>query len=370
MKQLLRGLLVLSLVFFSCTNSQEKNKAPKARKGSATLIKKQVETNDPQRLSDYGFFKGDLAALLPAARVYSYTINTPLFSNYAEKARFIYLPQGKKMDLPQQGPLRFEEGTVLIKNFYYPVDEKLEPSKRRILETRLLLKEKTGWKPLNYLWNEEQNEAMLNYVGAKIDVAWKDKAGENHPLVYQVPNLNQCKNCHSRDNKISPIGVTAAQLNRQYEGVATAINQLDYFHQEGLFNGFTSAAAYEALPVWDAVLTASVEERAKAYLDANCAHCHSAQGSAKNSGLYLEYHQSNARRRGVYKPPIAAGKGSGDFQYDIVPGKPEASIFIYRVGSNDPAIRMPEIGRSVVHKEGLALLTQYIQELRTEDLGE
>ena len=370
MKQLLGGLLVVSMVFFSCSDSQEKNKAPKARKGSATLIKKQVETNDPQRLSDYGFFKGDLAALLPAARVYSYTINTPLFSNYAEKARFIYLPKGKKMDLPQQGPLRFEEGTVLIKNFYYPVDEKLEPSKRRILETRLLLKEKTGWKPLNYLWNEEQNEAMLNYVGAKIDVVWKDMTGKNHPLVYQVPNLNQCKNCHSRDNEISPIGVTAAQLNRQYEGVATAINQLDYFDQEGLFNHFTSAAAYEALPVWDAVLTASVEERAKAYLDANCAHCHSAQGSAKNSGLYLEYHQSNARRRGVYKPPIAAGKGSGDFQYDIVPGKPEASIFIYRVGSNDPAIRMPEIGRSVVHKEGLALLTQYIQELRTEDLGE
>ena len=370
MKQILGGLLLLSFVFYSCTDSQEKNKAPKARKGSSTLIKKQIETNDPQRLSAYGFFKGHLAALVPSDRVYSYTINTPLFSNYAEKARFIYLPQGNKIDIQRQGPLRFEEGAVLIKNFYYPADERMEDSKRRILETRLLIKEKTSWKPLNYLWNEEQSEAMLNYVGAKIDVVWKDKAGDSHSLVYQVPNLNQCKNCHSRDNVISPIGVTAAQLNRQYEGVATAINQLDYFDQQGLFNGFTSAAAYEALPVWDAVLTASVDQRAKAYLDANCAHCHSAQGSAKNSGLYLEYHQSNARRRGVYKPPIAAGKGSGDFQYDIVPGKPEASIFIYRVGSNDPAIRMPEIGRSVVHKEGIALLTQYIQELRTENLVE
>ena len=92
------------------------------------------------------------------------------------------------------------------------------------------------------------------------------------------------------------------------------------------------------MPVWDDALNFSVENRAKAYLDANCAHCHSAQGSAKNSGLYLNYHQKDRRKRGILKPPIAAGKGSGDFKYDIVPGHPEESIFIYRVGSNDPAI--------------------------------
>jgi hypothetical protein len=120
------------------------------------------------------------------------------------------------------------------------------------------------------------------------------------------------------------------------------------------------------MPVWDDALNFSVENRAKAYLDANCAHCHSAQGSAKNSGLYLNYHQKDRRKRGILKPPIAAGKGSGDFKYDIVPGHPEESIFIYRMSSNDPAIRMPEIGRSIVHQEGLSLLTQYIKGLQKE----
>ena len=87
------------------------------------------------------------------------------------------------------------------------------------------------------------------------------------------------------------------------------------------------------------------------------------QGSAKNAGLSLNYHEKDTRKRGVFKPPIAAGKGSGDYRYDIVPGKPQESILIYRVGSNDPAIRMPELGRSIVHQEGLTLLTEYIQEL-------
>ena len=157
--------------------------------------------------------------LIPADKVYPYAVNTPLFSNYAEKARFIYLPSGKKMALELHGPVRFDDGAVLIKNFYYPVDQTSPNDERELLETRLLIKEKDGWKPLNYLWNEDQTDAILNYVGAKIDMNWTNKNGEEKKVVYQVPNLNQCKNCHNRNNKISPIGVTAAQLNRQYEGV-------------------------------------------------------------------------------------------------------------------------------------------------------
>lgn len=113
------------------------------------------------------------------------------------------------------------------------------------------------------------------------------------------------------------------------------------------------------MPVWnDALLP--IDHRAKAYLDVNCAHCHSLEGSAKNSGLYLSYTQQNSRKRGVFKPPVAAGKGSGNLIYDIVPGHPEESILIYRMKSNDPSIRMPEIGRSTVHKEGIDLLEEYI----------
>jgi uncharacterized repeat protein (TIGR03806 family) len=360
-------VLACFLLCCACGRTEDKGVAPKARKATTTLIKKTIATDDPKLLSDYAFFKGELKDLTPTERVFPYAINTPLFSNYAEKARFIYLPQGESMDFTANGPFDFDPGAILIKNFFYHAIEGDIASPRRIIETRLLIKEEKGWKPLNYIWNEQQTNADLNYVGKNIAVSWEDAQGENKHVNYVVPNLNQCKNCHSSDNNIIPIGITAAQLNQRYTALQQEINQLDYFKQAGILTNFSSAAVYKPMPVWNDVLNASIEDRAKAYLDANCAHCHSAQGSAKNSGLYLNYHQKDQRKRGVLKPPIAAGKGSGDFKYDIVPCHPEESIFVYRMSSNDPAIRMPEIGRSIVHEEGLALLTQYIKDLKQKD---
>lgn len=362
-----RFLVFIGLFIVGCQQAPSKHTAPKARKVSSSGLIKATDRKDPQWLSSYGFFKGDMAALSPETNVYSYAVNTPLFSNYAKKERFVYLPEGKKINFKATGPLHFDSGAILIKNFLYPHDETDPESGYRLIETRLLINEDGTWKPLNYTWNEAQTDAELNYVGKTEKVQWKNHQGRLKKVNYVVPNINQCKNCHSVDNVISPIGVTAAQLNQRYRAVKEDINQLDYFKKQGFLTQFTSASDYDPMPVWNNVLTGSVENRAKAYLDANCAHCHSAQGSAKNSGLYLDYHQQDNRARGVFKPPIAAGKGSGDFQYDIVPGKPEESIFIYRVGSVDPAIRMPELGRSLVHEEGLALLTQYIKELRVDD---
>jgi uncharacterized repeat protein (TIGR03806 family) len=356
-------VFVALVAMYSCGQKEHKRTAPVARKANITLKGKTIETNALKQLSDYGFFKGQLAELNPSEHVYPYAINTPLFSDYAQKARFIYLPNGKQMDFNPNGPLDFEDGAILIKNFYYPKDERNPVAGRRIIETRLLMKEKGGWNPLNYLWNEAQTEANLDYVGKSVAVNWINPDGVIKKIDYVVPNQNQCKNCHNANNKIVPIALTAAQLNQRYRSLQQDINQLDYFKQVGILKGLSTAELHDKMPAWNDVLTASVEERAKAYLDANCAHCHSAQGSAKNSGLYLNYHENDQRKRGVFKPPIAAGKGSGDHQYDIVPGKPEESIFMYRMKSNDPAIRMPEIGRSVVHEEGIDLLQQYIKGL-------
>ena len=158
-----------------------------------------------------------------------------------------------------------------------------------------------------------------------------------------------------------------AQLNQRYQWkVKDGINQLDYFNDIDILSGLSHAKEYDKMPIWDDPSTGNLDQRSRAYLDANCAHCHSSSGSAKNSGLYLNYNVSHPRSRGIFKPPVAAGKGSGNRSYGIVPGKPEESIFIYRMKSNDPAIRMPEIGRTIAHEEGIALLTSYIQQLSTE----
>ena len=104
---------------------------------------------------------------------------------------------------------------------------------------------------------------------------------------------------------------------------------------------------------------ASLEDRARAYLDVNCGHCHSPTGPAITSGLWLEASVSDHLKLGFCKQPIAAGKGTGNRLHDIEPGN-AASIFEFRMDSADPAIMMPEVGRSVVHREGVQLIRDWI----------
>ena len=357
---------LISLLFVAC--AEDKNIPPKARKVSSTILQNQTVSQELEQLSAYGFFKGELSKLEPETNVYPYDINTPLFSNYALKERFVYLPDATKMRFEENGPMRFEDGSILIKNFRYEhLEEADQTNASKLVETRLLLNREGKWIPLNYIWNEEQTDAYLNYTGSAVPIKYRHTDGKLKTFEYVVPNNNQCKNCHSIDNEISPVGMTAAQLNKEYSYINTQINQLNYFKTEERLIGMNNLDEVAAMPVWNDVSSGNLENRAHAYLDANCAHCHSKRGSAKNSGLYLEYQQVDQRARGVYKPPVAAGKGSGDFQYGIVPGKAEESIFTYRMASVDPAIRMPELGRSVVHQEGLELIKAYINQMQSSN---
>ena len=104
--------------------------------------------------------------------------------------------------------------------------------------------------------------------------------------------------------------------------------------------------------------------RARAYLDINCGHCHNPKGPGNTSGLWLDAATQEPLRLGRCKLPIAAGKGTGDFSHDIVPGQPDASILSYRMASKDPSAMMPELGRSVVHVEGVQLIRDWIASMR------
>jgi hypothetical protein len=115
--------------------------------------------------------------------------------------------------------------------------------------------------------------------------------------------------------------------------------------------------------LWRAGADDDIERRARSYLDVNCGHCHNPHGAADTSGLFLYAGETSARRLGVCKPPIAAGRGTGGRHVSVMPGKPGESILIYRVGDTDPGIMMPELGRATVHEEGLALLRRWVESL-------
>ena len=357
-------LLLLGVLFIQCQSDKKTRTVPVARKVVSKMEINNSSSNEIQKLSEYSFFEGKISDFKPAKNVHPYELNTPLFTDYAFKGRFLYLPSGKKMNYKEKEILGFESGSIIIKNFYYPEDFKKPDGDKNIIETRLLIKEENDdWKVLSYVWDDKQEDAHLNIIGGEKQVSWKDYNGKTQNISYVIPNQTQCKSCHMSGKKISPIGPIAGQLNRNniYHGMVR--NQLEYFESQGLLTGLPEKENRPYMPVWNQLTSGSLEDRAKAYLHINCAHCHSDIGPAKNSGLNLTYWESDGRSRGVFKPPIAAGKGSGDLKYSIVPGQPENSILTYRLESTDPGVMMPEIGRTTFHKEGLALIESYIKSL-------
>jgi hypothetical protein len=160
------------------------------------------------------------------------------------------------------------------------------------------------------------------------------------------------------------LGPTAAQLNRTYAYAHGSTNELTEWSHLGILSGAPSPSAAPVLPVWnDTTNTWTTEERARAYLQANCSYCHDGQGEARTTGLVLLYSETDPAKFGVCKAPVAAGKASGTDQYDVVPGHPESSILIRRVTSTETGVAMPELERSLEHKEGVALLTAWVSGL-------
>jgi uncharacterized repeat protein (TIGR03806 family) len=306
-----------------------------------------------ENLSDYGFFKGTLKEQIPSDGVVLYTLNSPLFSDYASKLRFVKLPKGQSVSYNPDSVLQFPVGTAIVKTFYYPVDERNPNKGRRLMETRVLLHEAKGWVALPYIWNKEQTDAVLEVAGGSDQVSWIDGAGKKQSFEYQVPNMNQCKGCHERSGEMTPIGPSVRQLNDGH--------QLQNWETAGLLRGLPKDHIPALVNYSDA--SASLDDRVKAYLDINCAHCHNPTGPARSSGLYLTWNSKDRTAYGFFKAPVAAGRGSGNLSYDIVPGKPEQSILHYRMASRDPGVMMPELGRQLTHHEGVELVRSWIASL-------
>ncbi|WP_353481353.1 SO2930 family diheme c-type cytochrome [Haliscomenobacter sp.] len=317
------------------------------------------------KLSAYAFFKGIQSELKPNAGVLPYELITPLFTDYAHKSRFVWMPKGEKASVNDEGRLEFPDQAVLIKNFYYPADFKQPEKNWDLIETRLLMKIKGEWQAFTYVWDELEHDADLNIVGDFKPVSWQDEKGRKQRIEYVVPNKTQCKSCHNRNESIQPIGPKVANLNKalRYPDGKTE-NQLSRWQKAGYLATGDYGKQFAKLASWNDPKSGSLDARARAYLDVNCGHCHHPQGPAHSSGLYLQADQADPTHWGVCKPPVAAGKGSGGRQYGIVPGHPESSILLYRMEKTDPGVMMPEIGRVMVHQEAVELIRDWIADLK------
>lgn len=301
-------------------------------------------------LAAYRLFT-DPGATQPNARVTPYTLNTPLFSDYALKHRYLFVPPGKTVGYRSSGVLDFPVGTALVKTFAYPADMRVKGSPERFLETRLLVRKADGWAAYPYVWNADGSEAVLKKAGARIDASWIHSDGQTRRVRWSVPNVNQCKGCHASGDTIIPIGPKAWNLGEKQLATWTSLGLM------------TAATNVPQVPAWDDA-KAPAAIRAQAYIDVNCAHCHNAKGPASNSGLFLEWDQPDRVAHGIGKRPVAAGRASAGLDFAIAPGHPEASILVHRMASTEPGIMMPELGRTLTHAEGVALVSDYVRGLK------
>lgn len=316
-------------------------------------------------LSSYRFFVGPMRELRPNVGLVPYNLNTELFSDYTNKRRFVYLPPGTKAKYDANASFEFPVGTVIIKNFAYPYDMRAPHAGERLLEARLLIRRADGWIGLPYVWNAEETEARLRVLGTPLRVTAIQADGQAATYDYNVPNANQCKECHREVLKITgPIGTKARHLNKTFPYDTGEENQLVHWTRVGILEG---APADPTLAPRAAVLedpqSGTIEQRARTYLDVNCAHCHNPLGAARTTGLFLGIGETEPLKLGICKSPVAAGRGTGGFRYDIEPGKPDQSILLFRMISLDPGVAMPELGRRRVHQEAVEVIRQWIASL-------
>ena len=334
---------------------------------------KAVAVNCPT-LSGYNLFADQTEPREATNAGIHYDLITPLFTDYASKYRFVFIPEGKQAAYSEREVMDMPIGTIVSKTFTMSRDFLNPAAGEVIIETRILIRREQGWAALPYIWREDGSDADLSITGGTRQLSWIHSDGSTRSTNYEIPDTNQCKTCHSItrpetgsgrnfETALEMIGPKARFLNMDNEYDGQTVNQLTYMKEQGALVGLPDDLdTIDTVPVWTDT-AASLEDRAKGYLDINCAHCHRPAGFASNSALFLDYWREVDETYGVCKTPVAAGAGSGGLQYGIVPGNAAESIFDYRMDSNEPDVRMPEIGRTLIHSEGVALVREWINSL-------
>lgn len=316
------------------------------------------------KLSAYSFFSGELKNLTPIAKVIPYEPASSLFTDYAQKKRFIWMPEGTKAVYEEDGKtLNFPVGTTLIKNFYY---SDLQPNNgTKIIETRLMIRKATGWIFAEYIWNDAQTEANLvtgeDFTsGSSQSITFKKPNSEIITTDYRIPSESECFACHRLDGKSVPIGTKPQNLNTIYNYSTNNIkNQLQKLVDEGYLASYP-ANINSTVDYHDT--GKPIDIRLRSYLDANCSHCHQQNARCDYRALRLNFNQTTELSNlGVCL--TAAEPVSSTISKIVSPGNYNKSVMHYRLQSIDESNRMPLLGRSVVHDEGLVLVQEWINSL-------
>ena len=321
----------------------------------------------PKRLSETGAFRS-VASLEPAPGLIPYQVNAPLWSDGAEKSRWIALPNGgppysptEQIGFNKTGEWTFPVGTVLVKHFELDTDE-TRPGPLRRLETRLLVLAEGGVAyGATYRWNDAQDDADLLDDDRTEEITVKTAGGDRVQSWY-YPNSRDCLACHNPQAGYV-LGVKTRQLNRDVAtpGGGPGDNQIRAWNRMGLFHPEIEDEEIATLPRSTSIgrRDADIEDRVRSYLDANCAHCHRPNGVRARFDARID---TDLGAQGLIDGDLSNNFGRDDLRV-VVPGDADRSVLYRRLESCDANLRMPPLGRSIADTETLAVVKAWIEGL-------
>ena len=317
----------------------------------------------PALLSQTGAFS-DVRTLVPAPGLLPYELVVAFWSDGAAKSRYAAIPAGSVSFSPT-GEWQFPAGTVFVKTFELPLDA-AQPQRTRRLETRLLVRDRNGGVyGVTYKWRADLSDAELLTAGIAEEIATRDASGAQHRQTWHYPSREDCLTCHNTHTP-GQLGPKARQLNRELrypDGVTE--NQLRRWNRLGLFSPAPTAQDLAALPTLARADDPSrdLEDRARSYLDANCAHCHRPGGTVAN--FDARYTTPLAQQQ-ILDGPVLIDMGV-DRARVISPHDPWRSIMLMRTDTNGD-LRMPPLARHTIDVKGVALLRQWVESMPGRDV--
>ena len=309
----------------------------------------------PTRLSETGIFS-DLATLTPHAGIYPYDINLPFWSDGSSKERWFSIPAiSNKMVFGAETNWSFPTGAYFIKHFEAETVVG-DPSSKKRLETRVLIKKELDAYGITYKWNDEGTEAELvsEYGETRQFAVTNGTSIRQQTWIY--PGRQECMACHTTVGGIV-LGFNTPQLNRNGGFGATNQNQIEALALSGFLEN--PPEHYKGLFAYSRLENTNVSRtfRVKSYLAANCSFCHQPEGSAR--GVW------DGR---ITTPLSAANIINGSLFNDIdstnkvvVPGDASRSALLKRLQATDQD-RMPPVGSTVHDEAAIALLLEWINE--------
>jgi uncharacterized repeat protein (TIGR03806 family) len=319
----------------------------------------------PTQLSGTGVFS-NVGAFTPATAMIPYGVNSPFWSDAAIKRRWVSVPNdgapyttGENVTFAATGEWTFPAGTVFMKHFDLVTDERT-PTVVRRLETRLLVRAAAGGVyGITYRWNTGQTNADAVTAKQTEDITITTASGGTRVQTWYYPEPADCLQCHN-NNAGHVLGVNTRQLNGTYAypGSGVSDNQLRSWSAVGLFSSTVSESAVGTLAKLSAVgdVSASLEQRARSYIDSNCSYCHRPGGAPAN--FDARYHTPFASQ-GLINGSVNNALGITGAKV-VVPRDTGKSILYQRIHTVDSVIKMPKIGRNIIDDAGTTMIAQWI----------